>query len=121
MNDTHFATLNAVLFEKEFLIEKYFISVNDGEYCKIAVKDPLPFDFCGHGGNYARSARFSIYAVTPDGNQSDAYEFYHGNFECLDNISLSVSASASDFASMGASLSAAEGPATPDGEDANPN
>lgn len=104
-NGSSFAALNSVIFEKEFLIESYFISVDDGEYRKINVKDSLPFDFCGHGGNYARSANFSIYAVTTEGIQSEAYVFSHGGFECANNISNSESFSQFESFSVSASYS----------------
>ena len=55
------AKLDSVLLEKEELVKEYYISVNEGEYQRIHLKDYLPFDFCSHTGNTAIVGNFSMY------------------------------------------------------------
>lgn len=87
--------LDSVILEKEELVKEYYISVDEGEYQRIHLKDFLPFDFCGHMGNSARDGRFSMYVVTVDGVASDVFNFTYGEFECWNNVSISISKSGS--------------------------
>lgn len=89
------AKLDSVLLEKEELVKEYYISVNEGEYQRIHLKDYLPFDFCSHTGNTAIVGNFSMYVVTVDGVASDVFNFTYGEFECWNNISISISKSES--------------------------
>ena len=110
------ARLDSVIMEEEVLIKEYYLSIAGGDYKLIQIKDYLSYNFCDHGQNTAKVMDFSMYVVTEEGVSSDVFNFTYGGFDCLSNISASLSGSQSDFISVSIFNSNSEAAGVPDDE-----
>ncbi len=103
-----FVTLESVELEDDSLIEEYYISINDGEFKKISIKDVVPADFCEEELTTAKNMKISIYAVSIDGKRSDVFDINYGGFMCWKNASISNYSSYSKSLSLSTSISDAD-------------
>lgn len=121
-------TLERVELEDDTLIAEYYMSINDGDFKKISIKDVVPADFCEEELITAKNMKISLYTVSIDGKRSETFDLRYGGFVCWKNASISNYKSASvslsiyvfDSESISRSLSASLEESSTDIEEPSP-